>query len=46
MLREAAYAPRRLEQYLDQIDKIDPTRLKLYEQATGIAHRGLGCGLL
>lgn len=37
MLREAAYEPRRLEQYLDQIDKIDPTRLKLYEQATGIA---------
>src|SRR5208282_2614791 len=37
MLREAAYEPRRLEQYLDQIDKIDPTRLQMYEQATGIA---------
>ncbi len=37
MLREAAYEPRRLEEYLDQIDRIDPERLKLYEQATGIA---------
>ena len=37
MLREAAYEPRRLEEYLDHIDKIDPTRLKQYEQATGIA---------
>jgi len=37
MLREAAYEPRRLDEYLDQIDRIDPNRLQLYEQATGIA---------
>jgi SNF2 family DNA or RNA helicase len=37
MLREAAYDPRRLEEYLDQIDRIDPARLKQYEEATGIA---------
>ena len=37
MLREAAYDPRRLDEYLDQIARIDPTRLKQYEQATGIA---------
>lgn len=37
MLREAAVDPRRLEDYLDQIDRIDPERLKQYEQATGIA---------
>lgn len=37
MLREAAYEPRRLEEYLDQIDRIDPKQLKLYEEATGIA---------
>ncbi len=37
MLREAAFDPRRLDDYLDQIDRIDPERLKQYEQATGIA---------
>jgi hypothetical protein len=37
MLREAAYNPGRLEEYLDQIDRIDPGKLKEYEQATGIA---------
>jgi len=37
MLREAAYDPRRLDEYLDQIDRIDPTRLQEYEKATGIA---------
>ena len=37
MLREAAYDPRRLDEYLDQIDRIDPERLRRYEQATGIA---------
>jgi superfamily II DNA or RNA helicase len=37
MLREAAYDPRRLEEYLDQIDRIDPAKLKEYEDATGIA---------
>ncbi len=37
MLREAAYEPRRLDEYLDQIDRIDPQRLRLYEEATGIA---------
>lgn len=37
MLREAAYDPRRLDEYLDQIDRIDPAKLKEYEQATGIA---------
>ena len=37
MLRQAAYDPRRLEEYLDQIDRIDPARLKKYEEATGIA---------
>lgn len=37
MLREAAYDPRRLEEYLDQIELIDPQKLKTYEQATGIA---------
>jgi len=37
MLREAAYDPRRLEEYLDQIDRIDPAKLKQYEEATGIA---------
>lgn len=37
MLREAAYDPRRLEEYLDQIDRIDPDRLRSYEEATGIA---------
>ncbi len=37
MLREAAVDPRRLDDYLDQIDRIDPERLKQYERATGIA---------
>jgi SNF2 family DNA or RNA helicase len=37
MLRDAAYDPRRLDEYLDQIDRIDPAKLKEYENATGIA---------
>lgn len=37
MLREAANDPRRLDAYLDQIEKIDPNKLREYEQATGIA---------
>ena len=37
MLREAAYEPRRLDDYLDEIDQIDPKLLGLYEDATGIA---------
>ena len=37
MLREAAYDPRRLNEYLDQIDRINPAKLKEYEEATGIA---------
>jgi len=37
MLREAAYDPRRLDEYLEQIDRIDPAKLKEYEEATGIA---------
>ena len=37
MLREVAYEPRRLDEYLDQIDRIDPERLHAYEDATGIA---------
>ncbi len=37
ILREAAYDPRRLEDYIDQIDRIDPNRLQEYERATGIA---------
>src|SRR5271165_268313 len=37
MLREAAYDPRRLEEYIDEIDRIDPRKLKEYEEATGIA---------
>ncbi len=37
MLREAAYDPRRLDEYIDQIDRIDPKKLKEYEEATGIA---------
>ncbi|MBI2951011.1 DUF3883 domain-containing protein, partial [bacterium] len=37
MLREAAFDPRRLDDYLDQIERIDPDRLRQYEQATGIA---------
>jgi len=37
MLRDAAYDPKRLDEYLDQIDRIEPTKLKEYEEATGIA---------
>ncbi len=37
MLREAAYDPRRLDEYLDQIERIDPEKLREYERATGIA---------
>src|ERR1700752_866044 len=37
MLREAAHDPRRLEEYLDRIERIDPARFQQYEQATGIA---------
>lgn len=37
MLREAAYDPRRLDEYLDQIDRMNPAKLKEYEEATGIA---------
>ncbi|MDH7601635.1 MAG: helicase-related protein [Armatimonadota bacterium] len=37
ILREAAYDPRRLDEYIDQIDRIDPLKLKEYEEATGIA---------
>lgn len=37
MLREVAYEPRRLDDYLDVIDHIDPDRLGEYEEATGIA---------
>jgi len=37
MLREAAYDPRRLDEYLDQIDRIDPNKLRQYEEATGVA---------
>ena len=37
MLREVAYEPRRLDDYLDAIDRIDPDLLDRYEEATGIA---------
>ena len=37
MLREAANDPRRLDEYLDQIERVNPERLLQYEQATGIA---------
>ena len=37
MLRDAAFDPRRLDEYLDQIECIDPAKLKEYENATGIA---------
>lgn len=37
MLREAAVDPRRLDDYLDQIDRINPEKLREYEEATGIA---------
>ena len=37
ILREAAYNPRRLEEYEDQIQRISPERLKELEEATGLA---------
>jgi superfamily II DNA or RNA helicase len=37
MLREAAVDPRKLDDYLDQIDRINPEKLREYEEATGIA---------
>jgi hypothetical protein len=37
MLREAAMDPRRLDDYLDQIDRMDLEKLQAYEEATGIA---------
>jgi len=37
LLREAAYNPKDIDDYLDQIERIDPERLKEYEKATGIA---------
>jgi superfamily II DNA or RNA helicase len=37
MLREAAHDPRRLDEYLDCIEKVDPAKLLQYEKATGIA---------
>lgn len=37
MLREVVYEPRRLDDYLDAIERIDPEQLELYEDATGIA---------
>ena len=37
MLREVAYEPRRLDDYLDVIEQIDPELLGRYEDATGIA---------
>lgn len=37
ILREAAYNPHRLEEYLEVIEEIDPEKLKKYEEMTGIA---------
>jgi superfamily II DNA or RNA helicase len=37
ILREAAFDPPRLDDDLDQIARIDPGKLKQYEEATGIA---------
>jgi len=37
MLREAAHNPRRLDEYLDQIENVDPAKFVQYEKATGIA---------
>ena len=37
MLREVAHDPRRLDEYLDQIEHIDPQKLRHYEETTGIA---------
>ena len=37
MLRDVAYEPSELDDHLDLIERIDPTILEQYEQATGIA---------
>jgi excinuclease ABC subunit B len=37
MLREAVFDPRRLDDYLDQIERMDPAKLHQYEEATGVA---------
>jgi len=37
MLREAANDPRRLDEYLDKISRVDPQLLLQYEEATGVA---------
>ncbi len=37
MLREVAWEPRRLDDYLSEIDHIDPAILDRHEEATGIA---------
>ncbi|MXY51427.1 MAG: DUF3883 domain-containing protein [Gammaproteobacteria bacterium] len=37
MLREVAYEPKRLDDYLEAIDHIDPDLVDRYEEATGIA---------
>jgi superfamily II DNA or RNA helicase len=37
MLREAAYNPKDITAYLDQIERLSAERLKEYEEATGIA---------
>ncbi len=37
ILREAAYNPHRLEEYLESIEKINPEELRKYEEMTGIA---------
>jgi superfamily II DNA or RNA helicase len=37
LLREAAYNPKDIDDYLDEIERIDPERLKQYEEATGVA---------
>lgn len=37
MLRNGAYDPRRLDEYIEEIERIDPDKLREYEEATGIA---------
>lgn len=37
ILREAAFNPKHRDEYLDQIERIDPDRLREYEEAVGIA---------
>lgn len=37
MIREAAYNPGELDDYLDEIQRIDARRLQEYEEATGVA---------